>query len=308
MAAAHHTPVLLRQVMDGLALRPGSVIIDATVGLGGHAEAMLQIPDTRLVGLDVDPDALRLASERLVPFSNRVTLLQETYWNIAAVAARLSLGRVDAVLLDLGVSSLQLDTPERGFSFRHDAPLDMRFAATGPTAAEWLAQVSEEDLVRTLRDFGEEPRSRRVARAILHARERAPICTTGELRRIVAATLGRAGRIDPATRTFQAIRIAVNRELEGLAQTLEPSARLLGPGGRLAVIAFHSLEDRIVKRAFRRLAGRCVCPPGSFACQCEPHELLEIVTAKPIEADATEVAANPRARSARLRVASRRRS
>jgi 16S rRNA (cytosine1402-N4)-methyltransferase len=306
MAVAEHTPVLLQQVLEALAPRPGRVIIDATVGLGGHAAAILETPNVRLIGLDVDPEALSLAGERLASFGARVTLLRESYSQLAEVAEELHLPEVDGVLLDLGVSSLQLDTPERGFSFRHDAPLDMRFSGRGPTAADWLARVTEEELVRTLRDFGEEPRARRVARAILRARELAPIQTTGQLRRLIASTLGHPGRIDPATRTFQAIRIVVNQELAGLPGTLEQAARLLGPGGRLAVIAFHSLEDRIVKQSFKRLSGRCVCPPGTFPCRCAPEPLLEILTKKPLEADATEVRANPRARSAKLRVAARR--
>jgi 16S rRNA (cytosine1402-N4)-methyltransferase len=306
MAAAVHMPVLLQQVLHGLAPQPGGVFIDGTVGLGGHAAALLETPATRLVGLDLDPEALRLARERLAPFGGRATLLQESYWKIDEVVASQGLSVVDGVLLDLGVSSLQLDTPERGFSFRQNAPLDMRFSNQGPTAAEWLGRVAEDELVRALHDFGEEPRARRVARAILWARERGPITTTGELRRAVVSALGHGGRIDPATRTFQAVRIAVNRELEGLPGALEAAARLLRPGGRLAVISFHSLEDRIVKLAFRRLSGRCICPPGMFPCQCHPEELVEIVTRKPIEADADEVAANPRARSAKLRVAARR--
>jgi len=306
MAVAEHTPALLKQVLEGLAPRPGGVIIDATVGLGGHAAAILETPGVRLIGLDVDPEALGIARERLASFGDRVTLLRQSYWELAEIAAGLHLREVDGVLLDLGVSSLQLDTPARGFSFRHDAPLDMRFAAEGPTAADWLARVTEEELVRTLRDFGEEPRARRVARAVLRSRELAPIESTGQLRRIVASALGHSGRIDPATRTFQAIRIAVNQELSGLPGTLEQAARLLGPGGRLAVIAFHSLEDRIVKQSFKRLAGRCVCPPGTFPCRCAPESLLEILTKKPLEAQAAEVAANPRARSAKLRLAARR--
>ena len=208
------------------------------------------------------------------------------------------------MLFDLGVSSLQLDTPERGFSFRHDAPLDMRFSSSGPTAAQWLRDVAEDELVTTLWELGEEPRARRVARAILRARDREPMLTTGQLRRIVWSALGHPrGRIDPATRTFQAIRIAVNRELEGLPAALESAARRLAPGGRLVVIAFHSLEDRIAKHTMRRLSGRCVCPPGAFGCQCNPEQVLTVLTPRPVRAEESEAEANPRARSARLRVA-----
>jgi 16S rRNA (cytosine1402-N4)-methyltransferase len=299
--------VLLETVLQHLAPRPGSVFLDATVGLGGHAAAVLSTPGTRLVGLDVDPAALGLARNRLAGFGTRAALVEAPYARLGEVLDSLEIGQINGALFDLGVSSLQLDTPERGFSFRHDAPLDMRFAASGPTAAGWLAEVAEEELVRVLREQGEEPRARRVARALLRAREREPLSTTGQLQRIVSAALGgRRGRIDPATRTFQAIRMAVNQELETLPTALEEAARRLAPGGRLVVIAFHSLEDRISKHTLRRLSGRCVCAPGTDTCACHPEQLLELLTRRPHQASAEEVAANPRARSARLRAAQRR--
>lgn len=300
--------MLVEEVLQALAPAASGIVVDATVGLGGHAAAILQrFPAARVVGLDVDPAALATARQVLAPFGERASLVEVSYEKLAAVLGELGIASVDGVLFDLGVSSLQLDTPERGFSFRLDAPLDMRFAPQGLTAAEWLETVSEEELVRALRDFGEEPAARRIARAIANARRRGPIRTTLELRQIVlAASRRRGGRTDPATRTFQAVRIATNRELEALPGALAQATALLRPAGRLAVIAFHSIEDRLVKTTMRRLTGRCVCPPGTVRCSCSPQALLELVTTKPVRPSAAEVAANPRARSARLRVAERR--
>ena len=308
MCPAEHCPVLLSQVVTALAPPAGGWIVDATVGLGGHARALLEAqPGARLLGLDVDSEALELARARLAGFGRRVVLVNASYGSLAEIASVQGIAHVDGVLFDLGVSSLQLDTPSRGFSFRHDGPLDMRFGRDGATVTDLLTDIEEEELVRVLREFGEEPRARRVARAIVRARQKQPILTTGELNRVVHAALGeRRGRIDPSTRTFQALRIAVNRELESIPSAIDQAARLLRPGGRLAVIAFHSLEDRLVKRALRRLSGRCVCPPGSFACQCRPERLLEVLTPKPVTPGPEELADNPRARSARLRVAARR--
>jgi 16S rRNA (cytosine1402-N4)-methyltransferase len=308
MCPAEHLPVLLSQVVTALKPSAGGWIVDATVGLGGHARALLEAqPGARLLGLDVDSEALALARDRLAAFGRRVVLVNASYASLAEIASAQDIANVDGVLFDLGVSSLQLDTPSRGFSFRHDGPLDMRFGRDGATVADLLTDIEEEELVRALREFGEEPRARRVARAIVRARQKQPIRTTGELNRVVHAALGqRRGRIDPSTRTFQALRIAINRELESIPSAIDQAARLLRPGGRLAVIAFHSLEDRLVKRALRRLSGRCVCPPGSFACQCRPDRLLEVLTPKPVTPGPEELADNPRARSAKLRVAARR--
>jgi 16S rRNA (cytosine1402-N4)-methyltransferase len=306
MAPPAHIPVLLRQVVVGLEPRPGGIYVDATLGLGGHAAAILEIAGTRLVGLDVDEAALAVARERLAPFGDRATVVRASYHDLSETLADLGIDLLDGILFDLGVSSLQLDTPSRGFSFRTEGPLDMRFSGDGETAAEWLAEVDEDELVRVLRDHGEEPRARRVARAIVRTRERGPITTTSQLASIVRSTLGHTGRIDPATRTFQAIRIATNRELDTLGDALTEAARLLRPAGRLAVIAFHSLEDRIVKRTFKHLSGSCTCPPGRPLCNCEPENLLEVLTRRPLEADPVELIGNPRARSAKLRVAARR--
>lgn len=307
MTEVGHQPVLVDEVVAALQPPTGGIVVDATVGLGGHAAALLsRFPEIRLFGLDVDPDALAAARQRLAPFGDRVTLLHASYGELAAQLAAAGLAAVDGILFDLGVSSLQLDTASRGFSFRFDAPLDMRFSGDGPTASDVLADASEEELVHILRNFGEEPRALRVARSIVRARQLRPIGTTGELYRIVRPLLGRKGRIDPATRVFQALRIATNRELEGIAPALEVAANLLRPAGRLAVIAFHSLEDRLVKHTLRRLSGRCVCPPGSYPCACNPEETLEIITRHTVRPGPEEMATNPRARSARLRVAARR--
>jgi len=307
MCPLEHKPVLCAQVLEALQPPECGVLVDATVGLGGHAHALLdRFPSLRVLGLDVDPEALAIAQRRLEEFGDRVSLVNASYWRITEVAHAHGVKAADGVLFDLGVSSLQLDNPARGFSFRYDAPLDMRFGPGGTDAAQLLADADEEELVQMLRDLGEEPRARRVARAIVRARTKQPIHTTGELRRVVLSALGPArGRIDPATRTFQALRIATNHELEGIAPAVEQSARLLRPGGRLAVIAFHSLEDRIVKRTLRHLSGRCVCPPGSFGCTCQPTRLLEVLTPRPMIPTDAEVADNPRARSARLRAARR---
>jgi 16S rRNA (cytosine1402-N4)-methyltransferase len=301
---------MLDTIVDLLARRNCNVLVDATVGLGGHAEALLErCPDATLVGLDVDPEALAVAAARLARFGARARLLHASYDDLPAVLRAQGFDAVDAVLFDLGVSSLQLDSPTRGFSFRFEGPLDMRFSGEGMTAAELLARMSEEELRRILGEYGEEPRARRVARAIVAARLREPLQTTSDLVRVVGRALGgRRGRIDPATRTFQALRIATNRELIGLPAAVEQAARLLSPCGRLAVIAFHSLEDRLVKRTLRRLSGRCVCPPGTPICTCAPEPLLEILTRRPLRPSDDEVRANPRARSARLRAAERRRA
>jgi 16S rRNA (cytosine1402-N4)-methyltransferase len=301
---------MLDSVVDLLARRDDGVLVDATVGLGGHAEALLErCPDATLVGLDVDPEALAVTAARLARFGARARLLRASYDDLPAALRAQGFDAADAVLFDLGVSSLQLDSPARGFSFRFQGPLDMRFSGEGMTAAELLARLNEEELRRILDEFGEEPRARRVARAIVAARLREPLRTTTDLVRVVGRALGgRRGRIDPATRTFQALRIATNKELIGLPAAIEQAARLLSPCGRLAVIAFHSLEDRLVKRTLRRLSGRCVCPPGTPTCQCKPEPLLEILTRRPLRPGDDEVRTNPRARSARLRAAERRRA
>ena len=239
--------------------------------------------------------------------SDRVRLFEWTFAELPALLAELGSPPLAGVLADLGCSSLQLDTAERGFSFQLEGPLDMRMSGVGPTAADLVNDAPEEELVRVLREYGEERRARRVARAIVERRRRQPFRTTRDLAGLVAAVVGRTGghRIHPATRTFQALRIAVNDELGQLERFLEPAIRALRPGGRIVVVSFHSLEDRIVKHGLRRFAGGCVCPPEVPVCVCQPERLVTVLTGRPERPDHDEVERNPRARSARLRVAER---
>jgi len=306
---SEHLPVLTDRVVELLAPAGPGLLVDATVGLGGHAEALLRAePGFQLVGLDRDPQALARAGEKLQPFSDRVQLVEETFDRLPLVLRRLGCGAPVAVLADIGCSSLQLDSAERGFSFASDGPLDMRMGGTGPTAAELLEQAEWEELVRILRDYGEERRARAIARAIVRRREQDPLRTTAQLSRLVQDVMGgRDRRIHPATRTFQALRIAVNDELGQLERFLEPAVRSLKSGGRIAVISFHSLEDRIVKHTLRRLAGRCTCPPDFPVCRCNPQRVVDVLTSSPVRPDEEEIDLNPRARSARLRAAQKRR-
>lgn len=306
--ASEHLPVLTERVVEFLSPAAPGLLIDATVGLGGHAEALLRSePGFRLLGLDRDPAALARAGKRLRDFSDRVRLEESSFDQLPAILERLQLEPPAAILADLGCSSLQLDTPERGFSFRAEGPLDMRMGATGQTAEELLASAEWKDLVKILREYGEERHARAISRAIVARRDDSPLRTTGDLSRLVRSVVGNGDRrIHPATRTFQALRIAVNDELGQLERFLEPATRALRPGGRIAVIAFHSLEDRIVKHTMRNLEGRCTCPPDFPVCRCDPDEVVRVVTRSPIRPDDDEVKGNPRARSARLRVAERR--
>jgi 16S rRNA (cytosine1402-N4)-methyltransferase len=307
--ASDHLPVLTERVVEYLAPSGPGLLVDATVGLGGHAEALLLAePNFQLLGLDRDPQALARAGERLRRFSDRVQLVEETFDRLPMVLRRFGLGAPTAILADLGCSSLQLDSAERGFSFTGDGPLDMRMGKGGTTAAELLESADRDELVRILRDYGEERRARAIARAIVTRREQAPLQTTGQLSRLVQDVIRSGGRrIHPATRTFQALRIAVNDELGQLERFLEPAIRSLKAGGRIGVISFHSLEDRIVKHTLRRLAGRCTCPPDLPVCRCNPQKVVDVLTKSPVRPNDDEVDANPRARSSRLRVAERRR-
>ncbi len=299
-------PVLLAEVLAALNLRPGAAVIDATLGAGGHAEAILErtAPDGRLLGLDRDAVAIQAASGRLARFTGRIALAQASYASIGEAARDAELAPVDGILFDLGYSSPQIDDPARGFSFRADGPLDMRFDRRQEvTAADLVNGLPEGELADLIARYGEERYAWRIARAIVAAR---PIEGTLRLAEVVAgAQPPSRERIHPATRTFQALRIAVNDELGQLEQALPQTLDLLRPGGRLAVISFHSLEDRIVKQFMRREARDCLCPPEQPVCTCGHTAALRIVTRKPIPAGAAEVAANPRARSARLRVAER---
>jgi len=306
MSEYEHRPVLCAEALRFLAPASGKTIVDGTVGLGGHAEAILRAdPGVRLIGIDRDEDALAIAADRLAPFGDRVKLIYGNYRDIGRLLDQIGVRKVDGVLLDLGVSSFQLNESERGFSFREDGPLDMRMdRSQRPTAAEWLAAASMEEIADALRRFGEERYALRIARAIVAERRRRPIETTGELRRIVhRAVPGRyfAQPIDPATRTFQAIRIVINRELESLQDGLYASFERLSRGGVLVVISFHSLEDRIVKRFFRDKAKECTCPPDIPECRCGKRVEVRILTRKPITPSPAEIEENPRSRSAKLR-------
>ncbi len=285
-----HVPVLLDEVVHWLTPERGGVFVDCTVGLAGHARVLLQHGVQRLVGIDRDPGALALAREALQEFGDRVELVHADYRELAHILDACGLTKVDGILADLGVSSLQLDAEGRGFSFRRDEPLDMRMdTSRGQTCADLLATVDETELADVIYQFGEERNSRRIARALVRAREERPLERTGQVADIVRRASRTKGywRMDPATRTFQALRIWVNRELDGLDAFLETAAGRLAPGGRLVVITFHSLEDRVVKHTFRKL------------------ETVRVLTRRPIVAGDDEVARNPRARSAKLRAVER---
>ena len=301
-----HIPVLFQAVLDGLQIRPGGRYIDATVGGGGHAAGILAAssPNGRLLGLDRDPAAVEAAAAQLVSYTERVVLVHNSFTRLAEIARACDFVPADGILLDLGLSSLQLADPARGFAFMSEGPLDMRFDPTtgGPTAADLVNELSAEELATLLYQYGEERQARRIAEAIVAA---SPLHTTRELAAVVERATGRRGRIHPATRTFQALRIAVNDELAALEAVLPQAVEVLAPGGRLAVISFHSLEDRLVKRFLRRESRDCLCPPESLICTCDHRATLRVITRKPVRPTADEIAANPRSRSARLRVAER---
>ncbi len=298
-----HIPVLLPQTISGLALQPDAACIDGTLGGAGHAEALLiaTAPGGRLLGLDADPAAIERSRVRLAPFGSRATLVQASFRQMADVAAAHGFAALQAILLDLGMSSFQLAEAERGFSFLGEGPLDMRMnPGTALTAAEIVNEWPVEELADVIYQYGEEPRSRRIARAIITAR---PLRTTTELAAAVSRAIGGHAHIHPATRVFQALRIKVNDELGTLEAVLPQIVTLLAPGGRFAVITFHSLEDRIVKQFIQRETRDCLCPPRLPRCVCGHKATLKIVTRKPIQPDEAEVVANPRSRSAKLRIA-----
>ena len=304
-----HRPVLLRETIESLAVERGGLFVDCTVGLGGHSEAILQTsPDAQVLGIDRDEEALTAARERLAEFGGRFRAVRADFRELMRVLATAEVKAVRGILADLGVSSLQLDSPSRGFSFRHEAPLDMRMdMSSGETAAELLGRLSEVEIARLIFEYGEERHSRRIARRIVERREAGePVTSTTELAKLVERAIGgKKRRIHPATRTFQALRIAVNRELEGLDQFVADAFDALEPHGRLAVISFHSLEDRIIKRTLLKLSGRCQCPPRLPQCVCGARQAVEILTRRPLTATEDEIAENPRARSAKLRIAAK---
>jgi 16S rRNA (cytosine1402-N4)-methyltransferase len=311
LTAARHQPVMIDRVADLLRPRPGATFVDATLGLGGHTERLLEAsaPDGRVIGLDRDPAALDLARQRLAWAGDRLVAVAASFEDLGEVAARLGVDAVDGVLYDLGVSSLQLDEGDRGFSYRADAPLDMRMdPTTGISAAEVLATYPRADLARILRDYGEERFAGRIARVLDEARRRTPIATTGQLAELVKAAVPAAARRTgphPARRAFQALRIEVNRELDALRASLPQALDLLAPGGRLVVLAYHSLEDRIVKQALAAAAGRPADTPHRLPVDLPATgaATVAVLTRRPERPSAAEVAANPRAESAKLRAA-----
>jgi len=307
-----HLPVLAEEVIEMLRPAAGSLQIDATVGGGGHTERILEAsdPDGRLLGLDADGAAIARVAQRLERFGDRLVLRQANFRELGAVAPAAGFGAVDGLLFDLGLSSFQLADTERGFGFRAGGPLDMRFDATrGVSAAELLVTLDATELTALFRRFGEEPFAPRIARAIVEARRSAPITTAEELAALIERVAPRTApgrrRIHPATRVFQALRIAVNEELDALSEALAAAVDLLRPGGRLVVLSYHSLEDRIVKRFLDAERKGCICPPSVPVCVCGRTPRLRLVTRPSLTPTDAEIAANPRARSARLRAAER---
>ena len=301
--ALPHEPVLYQEIIH--ALRPIGTgrYVDGTLGAGGHAAGLLSLsePGGRLLGLDVDPQALDLARQRLAPFGERAVLKLGSYTSLPEQMKTLGWKTVDGIVLDLGASSMQFDTAGRGFSFLAEGPLDMRFDPSNPLSADEIVnRWPEEELADLLFEYGEEPASRRIARAIVQAR---PVSGTRELAALIEKAVGRHSGHHPATQTFQALRIAVNGELESLKQVLPAAIQALAPGGRLAVISFHSLEDRIVKETFRLESRDCICPPRQPVCTCGHKASIREITRRPLVPTAEEVDRNSRARSAKLRVA-----
>jgi 16S rRNA (cytosine1402-N4)-methyltransferase len=305
MPTTTHIPVLLKETVEALAIQPGGRYVDCTTGGGGHAEAILErsAPGGQLLGIDADPEAVRLARTRLSRFGNSALIVNDNFSNLEDICLKNDFELVNGILFDLGLSSLQLSETGRGFSFKHGAPLDMRF---GPeqtvSAADIVNKYSEAELGRIIYEFGEERHSRQIAQLLVRAR---PIHTTDELAALIESAMPVRGRIHPATKTFQALRIAVNQELEHLESALTQALSLLGHEGRLVVISYHSLEDRIVKNFMRREAAGCICPPGLPQCVCHHQPRLSLVHKGVIAPSLAEEKANPRARSAKLRVAER---
>lgn len=298
-----HAPVLFQEVLSSLSPVSPFRYVDGTAGAGGHSSGILKAcaPAGELLALDLDPIALGICTERLAEFGSRAHLVHGSYADLSEHLQAIGWDQIHGFLLDLGVSSMQLDMAEKGFSFRQDAPLDMRFDPSAPlTGAELLNGQDEYELTRILYEYGEESNARRIVRAIIANR---PITTTGQLAALIEKTVGRKGAIHPATKTFQALRIAVNDELDNLRSVLPQALAALQPGGRMAIISFHSLEDRIVKHYFQAESKDCVCPPQQPICTCNHHASLKIITRHPLEATEEEKQNNPRARSAKLRVA-----
>lgn len=307
-----HKSVLLEETVDSLQIRPGGIYVDGTLGGGGHAfEVCRRLNGSgRLIGIDQDADAIAAASERLKEYGSQVTIVRSNYEQIADVLSSLGIEKVDGIYLDLGVSSYQLDTASRGFTYREDAPLDMRMDQRNPqTAADIVNTYSESDLYRIIRDYGEDKFAKNIAKHIVAARAQKPFATTGELIEVIKAAIPmkmRATGGHPAKRTFQAIRIELNHELDVLNHSIDTMIDLLKPGGRLSIITFHSLEDRIVKTRFRENENPCICPPGFPVCMCGRVSKGRVVTRKPIVPTEEELENNKRSKSSKLRVFERR--
>lgn len=302
-----HTSVLLQETIEGLQIRPDGIYVDGTLGGGGHAsEAAKRLMGGRLIGIDQDDAAIEAAAKRLEPWKDRVTLVRSNYCDMQAVLKELGIEKVDGIMLDLGVSSYQFDAAERGFSYRFDTPLDMRMDRRQTlTARTMVNEYPEMELFRIIRDYGEDKFAKNIARHIVQAREKKPIETTGELNEIIKAAIPAKMREKgghPSKRTYQALRIACNRELEVLESSLDTFVELLNPGGRLCIITFHSLEDRIVKSAFKRQENPCTCPPEFPVCVCGKKSSGRVVSRKPILPSQEEMEKNPRSKSAKLRI------
>ncbi len=305
MLASAHIPVLVEETIQALAVQPGGRYIDCTLGGGGHAAAILEhsSPGGQLLGIDADPEAIEAARQRLKAYADSCLLVNDNFVNLESICYRYDFLPVHGILFDLGLSSLQLGDSRRGFSFQHDAPLDMRLNPSQKlTAADIVNTYTETELAHLIKTYGEEGYSRQIARRIVQER---PLKTTLELARIIEQVVRRRGKIHPATKTFQALRIAVNQELEHLESALKQAVHLLGFEGRLVVISYHSLEDRIVKQFMQREARDCVCPPGTPTCVCGHTASLRLLNRRVITPSAAEVQTNPRSRSARLRAAER---
>ena len=304
-----HIPVLLEEIIDILNPQNGDIFVDCTLGGGGHSKEIVKriIPQGHLIGIDQDANALAAAQANLIDYLDNVTFVHSNYENLENILTEYSPEGIDGILFDLGVSSHQLDEGERGFSYMQDAPLDMRMDRKSTfTAKELINTYSAEDLERIIKDYGEERWAKRIVQFIVEARKKEPIETTGQLVDIIKKAIPAGARREgphPAKRTFQAIRIEVNRELEVLEKTIDTAVKFLKPGGRIGIISFHSLEDRIVKEKFKYLALDCICPRELPICQCEKKSLIKILTKKPVIANKQELTSNPRARSAKFRAA-----
>jgi 16S rRNA (cytosine1402-N4)-methyltransferase len=306
MTISIHKPVLLSQAVEVLQVQPGKRYVDCTLGSGGHASAILErlLPDGQLLGIDADPEAIDIAKARLANYTDSTIIVNDNFANLETICRENNFLPVHGILFDLGLSSIQLEVSERGFSFQHDGPLDMRFSPIQElTAADIVNNLPEDKLSQIIKTYGEEHHSKRIARCIIKNR---PISSTLQLAGVVEKAIGsRRGKIHPATRTFMALRIAVNREFENLTTALKQTVNCLDDQGRLVVISYHSLEDRIVKQFMIRESKECICPPGTPICQCGHMPSLKIISKKAITPSLTEIKFNPRSRSAKLRVAER---